>query len=123
MKKYQELKEYLGGFRLGSFPTLKPMTSLGDKGPNKPAGQQSLGVGINAAYSSQAAGTMRPFLKAQQNTVLNKIKNKFKDWKKYDKLTRILMKDKEWKKAYKDVEKSLDDYKKIVDKIAKQAGK
>ena len=77
MKTFQELKEYLGGFRLGSFPTLKPMTSLGDKGPNKPAGQQSLGVGINAAYSSQAAGTMRPFLKAQQNTVLNKIKNKY----------------------------------------------
>ena len=55
--------------------------------------------------------------------LFDKIKNKFKDWKKYDKLTRILMKDKEWKKAYKDVEKSLDDYKKIVDKIAKQAGK
>ena len=30
MKKFQELKEYLGGFRLGSFPTLKPMASLGD---------------------------------------------------------------------------------------------
>ena len=55
--------------------------------------------------------------------LFDKIKNKFKDWKKYDKLTRILMKDKEWKMAYKDVEKSLDDYKKIVDKIAKQAGK
>jgi hypothetical protein len=77
MKTFKQLNEYLGGFRLGSFPTMKPMASLGDKGPNKPAGQQSLGVGINAAYSSQAPGTMRPFLKAQQNTVLNKIKSKY----------------------------------------------
>lgn len=64
MKTFKQLNEYLGGFRLGSFPTMKPMASLGDKGPNKPAGQQSLGVGINAAYSSQAPGTMRPFLTA-----------------------------------------------------------
>tara|TARA_Y100000389_G_scaffold201940_1_gene245905 strand:- start:266 stop:1030 length:765 start_codon:yes stop_codon:yes gene_type:complete len=77
MKTFKQLNEYLGGFRLGSFPTLKPMASLGDKAPNKPAGQQSLGVGINAAYSSQAPGTMRPFLKAQNNKVLNKIKSKY----------------------------------------------
>ena len=56
---------------------MKPMASLGDKAPNQPAGQQSLGVGINAAYTSQAASTMKPFLKAQQNTVLNKIKDKY----------------------------------------------
>ena len=81
MKKYQELKEYLGGFRLGSFPTLKPMASLGDKGPKRPAGQQSLGVGINANNSvstSQAPGTMRPFLKASNNKILNAIKAKYK---------------------------------------------
>ena len=63
MKKYQELKEYIGGFRLGSFPTLKPMASLGDKAKDL-QGQQSLGVGINASRSvstSQAPGTMRPF--------------------------------------------------------------
>ena len=46
MKTYQELQEYLGGFRLGSFPTMKPMASMGDKSPHKAAGQQSLGVGI-----------------------------------------------------------------------------
>ena len=80
MKTFKQLNEYLGGFRLGSFPTMKPMASLGDKGPNKPAGQQSLGVGINAAYSSQAPGTMRPTvsLTAQTNTLLNKIKGKYK---------------------------------------------
>jgi len=80
MKTFQELQEYLGGFRLGSFPTMKPMASMGDKAPNRPAGQQSLGVGINAAYSSQAPGTMRPTvsLTAQTNTLLNKIKGKYK---------------------------------------------
>ncbi len=55
--------------------------------------------------------------------LFDKIKNKFKEWKKYDKLTRILMKDPEWKKAYKEVEKSLDKAKKTADLIAKQAGK
>ena len=81
MKTFKQLNEYLGGFRLGSFPTMKPMASLGDKGPNKPAGQQSLGVGINAAYSSQAAGTMRPFLKAQKKKTVKKEKwsKKYKD--------------------------------------------
>ena len=80
MKKYQELKEYLGGFRLGSFPTLKPMASLGDKAPKRPAGQQSLGVGINASRSvstSHAPGTMRPFLKASNNKLINAIKDKY----------------------------------------------
>ena len=80
MKKYQELKEYLGGFRLGSFPTLKPMASLGDKAPKRPAGQQSLGVGINASRSvstSKAPGTMRPFLKASNNKLINAIKDKY----------------------------------------------
>ena len=76
MKTFKQLNEYLGGFRLGSFPTMKPMASLGDKGPNKPAGQQSLGVGINAAYSSQAPGTMRPFLKAQKKMTVKKEKKK-----------------------------------------------
>ena len=45
------------------------------------------------------------------------IKNKFKDWKKYDKLTRILMKDPEWKKAYKDAEKAVDDYVSLTKKM------
>ena len=81
MKTFKQLNEYLGGFRLGSFPTMKPMASLGDKGPNKPAGQQSLGVGINAANSSQAPGTMRPFLKAQKKKTVKKEKwsKKYKD--------------------------------------------
>ena len=55
--------------------------------------------------------------------LFDKLKNYFKDRKKYDRLTRIMMKDPKWKKAYKDAEKAVDDYTKIVDKIAKQAGK
>jgi len=55
--------------------------------------------------------------------LFDKLKDYFKDRKKYDKLTRIMMKDPKWKKAYKDAEKAVDDYTKIVDKIAKQAGK
>ena len=55
--------------------------------------------------------------------LFDKLKNHFKNRKKYSKLTRIMMKDPEWKKAYKNAEKAVDDYTKIVDKIAKQAGK
>lgn len=55
--------------------------------------------------------------------LFDKIKNYFKDRKKYDKLTRILMKDPKWKKQYKKTEKALDDYTKLVKQVAKQAGK
>ena len=59
--------------------------------------------------------------------LFDKIKNYFKDRRKYDKLTRILMKDKEWKKAYQKAEKSVDDYvaltKKLEAEIDKQVKK
>tara|TARA_B100000941_G_scaffold111169_1_gene77953 strand:+ start:842 stop:1666 length:825 start_codon:yes stop_codon:yes gene_type:complete len=129
--KYKNLREYvggspfLGGFRLGSFPTLKPMASLGDKGPKYPAGQQSLGVGINANKSvsyTRAPGTMRPFLKASNNKLINKIKDKYNLTKDQiatltrlpmPVLTNILnsagaitqylpMSEKKWSKKYKD---------------------
>ena len=54
--------------------------------------------------------------------LFGKLKNKFKDWKKYDKLTRILMKDPEWKKAYKDAEKSADDYLALTKKMLRDRG-
>ena len=74
-------KEYMSGFSRGSFDTLKPMADLGDKEPYRPAGQRSLSVGINAAYSTQASGTMRPFLKAQKKKTVKKEKwlQKYKD--------------------------------------------
>jgi len=58
-----------------------------------------------------------------EESLFDKLKNYFKNRKKYSKLTRVMMKDPEWKKAYKDAEKAVDDYTKIVDRIAKQAGK
>ena len=80
MKTIKQLNQYLGGLILYSLPTMKPKARLGDNSPNKPAGQQSLGVAINEVYSSQAPVTMRPTLTltAQTNTLLNKIKGKYK---------------------------------------------
>tara|TARA_B100000131_G_C17790972_1_gene481307 strand:+ start:64 stop:264 length:201 start_codon:yes stop_codon:yes gene_type:complete len=54
--------------------------------------------------------------------LFDKLKNYFKDRKKYDRLTKILMKDPEWKKAYKDAEKAVDDYKNAMDKAMKKRG-
>lgn len=54
--------------------------------------------------------------------LFDKIKNYFKDRKKYDKLTRILMKDPKWKKAYKKAEKSADDYLALTKKMLRDRG-
>ena len=54
--------------------------------------------------------------------LFDKLKDYFKDRKKYDRLTKILMKDPEWKKAYKDAEKAVDDYKNAMDKAMKKRG-
>ena len=59
--------------------------------------------------------------------LFDKLKKYFKDRRKYSKLTRILMKDPKWKKAYKDTEKSVDDYlaltKKELEKTEKELKK
>lgn len=55
--------------------------------------------------------------------LFDKLKNYFKDRKKYDKLTRILMKDPKWKKAYKKAEKSADDYLALTKKMRADAEK
>ena len=54
--------------------------------------------------------------------LFDKLKNYFKDRKKYDKLTRILMKDPEWKKAYKKAEKSADDVLALSRKMLRDRG-
>jgi hypothetical protein len=54
--------------------------------------------------------------------LFDKLKNYFKDRKKYSMLTRILMKDPKFKKAYKDAEKAVDDYSDLVDKALKKRG-
>jgi len=54
--------------------------------------------------------------------LFDKIKNYFKDRKKYSRLTKILMKDPEWKKKYKAAEKAVDDYSDLMDKYSKRVG-
>tara|TARA_R100000329_G_C7525414_1_gene185307 strand:- start:416 stop:616 length:201 start_codon:yes stop_codon:yes gene_type:complete len=50
------------------------------------------------------------------------IKNKFKDWKKYDKITRVLMRDPVWKKNYKELEKNIDTLNDLIDKAKAKRG-
>ena len=59
-------KEYMGGYRIGYVDNISPMASLGDTPPKGQAGKDSRGVGLNANYSSQAPGTMRPFITANK---------------------------------------------------------
>ena len=68
MKKFKELiKEfnanisYVGGVRLGSHGNFKPIASLGDTPPKR----------VHATYMhGRAAGSLRPFLKAQKKDKL-----------------------------------------------------
>jgi len=56
----------MGGYRIGYVDNISPMVSLGDTPPKGQAGKDSRGVGLNANYSSQAPGTMRPFITANK---------------------------------------------------------
>jgi len=71
IKTLKEYISYMGGYRIGYVDNISPMVSLGDRPPKGQAGKDSRGVGLNANYTSQAAGTMRPFLTA--NTEKKKI--------------------------------------------------
>ena len=62
-------KEYvsglsLSGYRLGNLDSFRPIASLGDRPPKGQGNRDSRGVGLVANYSSQAPGTMSPFLTA-----------------------------------------------------------
>jgi len=75
MAKIKTLKEYIsymGGYRIGYVDNISPMVSLGDTPPKGQAGKDSRGVGLNANYSSQAPGTMRPFITANTKRVPRK---------------------------------------------------
>jgi len=91
LKTLKEYISYIGGFRSGSYDNLQPMASLGDRPPKGQGGKDSRGVGLHANYSSQAPGTMRPFITASK-----KIQDKNK-------------KDKEKVKEDKDMEDFLND--------------
>ena len=88
-KTFKEYVSYLGGYRSGNYDNLTPMASLGDRPPKGQGGKDSRGVGLHANYSSQAPGTMRPFITA------NKKKNEVSDKLKLKVLARKI-------KAYKD---------------------
>ena len=91
LKTLKEYISYIGRFRSGSYDNLQPMASLGDRPPKGQGGKDSRGVGLHANYSSQAPGTMRPFITASK-----KIQDKNK-------------KDKEKVKEDKDMEDFLND--------------
>ena len=76
----KSFKEFLGlpTVRVGGLDSMHPIADLGDTPPKGQGSRASRATGLQANYSSQAPGTMRPFLKAQTNTLLNKIKDKYK---------------------------------------------
>ena len=72
IKTLKEYISYMGGYRIGYVDNISPMVSLGDTPPKGQAGKDSRGVGLNANYTSQAAGTFRPFLTAKKIQKKNK---------------------------------------------------
>ena len=73
----KSFKEYIGttGLRIGNIDSVRPTVSLGktDRPPkNNGRTADARAVGLNANYSSQAAGTMRPFLKADAQKLQQK---------------------------------------------------
>ena len=71
-KEYFDGMSYVGGVRLGNpADNITPIASLGDVPPKDQGGKDSRGVGLHANYSTQAPGTMRPFLTA--NTEKKKV--------------------------------------------------
>ena len=128
MAKIKTLKEYIsymGGYRIGYVDNISPMVSLGDTPPKGQAGKDSRGVGLNANYTSQAAGTMRPFITANKEYDL-------KDKALYMKLVRQAMsvmpgseKQKQIKKEIERVQKRLgikEDTNRIPRKPGQKAG-
>ena len=59
-------KEYTGGYRIGYVDNITPMTSLGDTPPKGQGGKDSRGVGLNANYTTQGVGTIKPMLTANK---------------------------------------------------------
>ncbi len=65
LKSFKEFRNYVGGYRLSNpSDAIKPIASLGDTAPKRPGGKTSRGVGLHASYSTQAPGSMRPFVTA-----------------------------------------------------------
>jgi hypothetical protein len=124
IKTLKEYISYMGGYRIGYVDNISPMVSLGDTPPKGQAGKDSRGVGLNANYTSQAAGTMRPFITANKEYDL-------KDKALYMKLVRQALsmpgseKQKQIKKEIERVQKRLgikEDTNRIPRKPGQKAG-
>ena len=73
----KSFKEYIGttGLRIGGIDSVRPTVSLGktDRPPKRNGRTaDARATALNANYSSQAPGTMRPFLKADKNRIPRK---------------------------------------------------
>jgi hypothetical protein len=68
----KSFKEYLGGYRIGYVDNVTPIASLGDTAPKGQAGKDSRGVGLNANYTTQGVGSIKPMLTASAKKIQQK---------------------------------------------------
>ena len=70
----KSLKEYLGvpTIRVGGLDSIHPMTSLGkmdDRPPKGKGSRDSRAMGLQANYTSQGVGTIKPMLTANTDKI------------------------------------------------------
>jgi hypothetical protein len=75
--KFKTLKEYLGlpTIRVGGLDSIHPMTSLGkmdDRPPRGKGSRDSRAMGLQANYTSQGVGSIKPMLSADKNRIARK---------------------------------------------------
>ena len=75
--KIKTLKEYLGvpTIRVGGLDSIHPMTSLGkmdDRPPKGRGSRDSRAMGLQANYTSQGVGSIKPMLSADKNRIARK---------------------------------------------------
>jgi hypothetical protein len=70
----KSFKEFLGlpTVRVGGLDSMHPIADLGDTPPKGQGSRASRATGLQANYSSQAPGTMRPFLTADAKKLQQK---------------------------------------------------
>ena len=76
--KIKTLKEYLGvpTIRVGGLDSIHPMTSLGkmdDRPPKGKGSRDSRAMGLQANYTSQGVGSIKPMLSADKNRIARKV--------------------------------------------------
>jgi len=72
--KIKTLKEYLGvpTIRVGGLDSIHPMTSLGkmdDRPPKGKGSRDSRAMGLQANYTSQGVGSIKPMLSADKSKI------------------------------------------------------